>query len=173
MPVVTFLPSYRKTTVAPGTTILDAARQAGFQMNVVCGGQGKCGKCTVYVKAGEAGFDREKFGKFFTPEELDEGACLSCQALVAGDLQVLIPESTLIQEQKILIESLGLETASPPRSGSTPSSSSPRPSTTHHRISPASSTESKKKGGLLPRRSTPPSRFSTASPESSGRVGGG
>jgi uncharacterized 2Fe-2S/4Fe-4S cluster protein (DUF4445 family) len=114
VPVVTFLPSYRKTTVRPGTTILDAARQAGFQMNVVCGGQGKCGKCIVFVKAGEAAFDREKFGRFFTPEELDGGACLSCQAEVTGDLQVLIPESTLIQEQKILIESLGMETAFSP-----------------------------------------------------------
>jgi uncharacterized 2Fe-2S/4Fe-4S cluster protein (DUF4445 family) len=114
MPVVTFLPSYRKTTVQPGTTILDAARQAGFQMNVVCGGQGKCGKCVVFVKAGEVAFEREKYGKFFTGEELDAGACLSCQTEVTGDLQVLIPESTLIQEQKILIESLGMETAFSP-----------------------------------------------------------
>ncbi|HMA04672.1 MAG TPA: ASKHA domain-containing protein [Methanomicrobiales archaeon] len=114
MPTVTFLPSYRKVVVDPGTTILDAARQAGFQMNVVCGGQGKCGKCVVFVKAGDASFDREKFGRFFTPEELDGGACLSCQSEVTGDLQVLIPESTLIQEQKILIEALGMETAFSP-----------------------------------------------------------
>ena len=114
MPVVTFLPSYRKVTVDPGTTILDAARQAGFQMNVVCGGQGKCGKCVVFVRAGEISFDREKFGRFFTPEELDGGGCLSCQTEIRGDLQVLIPESTLIQEQKILMEGLGLETAFSP-----------------------------------------------------------
>jgi uncharacterized 2Fe-2S/4Fe-4S cluster protein (DUF4445 family) len=114
MPVVTFLPSYRKVTVDPGTTVLDAARQAGFQMNVVCGGQGKCGKCAVFVRAGEVTFDREKFGRFFTPEELAGGGCLSCQAGIGGDLQVLIPESTLIQEQKILMEGLGLETAFSP-----------------------------------------------------------
>ncbi|MGA2934241.1 MAG: ASKHA domain-containing protein [Methanomicrobiales archaeon] len=114
MPVITFLPSYRKITVESGTTILDAARLAGFQMNVVCGGQGKCGKCIVFVKAGEVSFDREKFGRFFTGEELEAGGCLGCQAAVLGDLQVLIPESSLIQEQKILIESLGLETAFSP-----------------------------------------------------------
>jgi uncharacterized 2Fe-2S/4Fe-4S cluster protein (DUF4445 family) len=114
MPIVTFLPSYRKVTVDPGTTILDAARQAGFQMNVVCGGQGKCGKCPVFVKAGEVSFDREKFGRFFTGEELEGGGCLSCQTVILGDLQVLIPESTLIQEQKILIEALGIETTFSP-----------------------------------------------------------
>ena len=114
MPVITFLPSYRKITVESGTTILDAARQAGFQMNVVCGGQGKCGKCVVFVKAGDASFDREKFGRFFSGEELEAGGCLSCQTTVLGDLQVLIPESSLIQEQKILIEALGLETTFSP-----------------------------------------------------------
>ncbi len=114
MPVITFLPSYRKITVESGTTILDAARQAGFQMNVVCGEQGKCGKCVVFVKAGDVTFDREKFGRFFTIEELEAGGCLGCQTTVLGDLQVLIPESSLIQEQKILIESLGLETTFSP-----------------------------------------------------------
>jgi uncharacterized 2Fe-2S/4Fe-4S cluster protein (DUF4445 family) len=109
MPVVTFLPSYRKITVSPGTTILDAAQQAGIPMNVVCGGQGKCGKCIVYVKAGEATFDRQKFGRFFTPEELEAGGSLACQSGILGDLQVFLPESSLIQEQKILIEALGLE----------------------------------------------------------------
>jgi uncharacterized 2Fe-2S/4Fe-4S cluster protein (DUF4445 family) len=114
MPVITFLPSYRKITVESGTTILDAARQAGFQMNVVCGEQGKCGKCVVFVKAGDVTFDREKFGRFFTDEELEAGGCLSCQAVILGDLQVLIPESSLIQEQKILIEALGLSTTFSP-----------------------------------------------------------
>ena len=114
MPVITFLPSYRKIAVESGTTILDAARQAGFQMNVVCGGQGKCGKCVVFVKAGDVTFDREKFGRFFTDDELGAGGCLGCQTTVLGDLQVLIPESTLIQEQKILIEALGLTTAFSP-----------------------------------------------------------
>jgi uncharacterized 2Fe-2S/4Fe-4S cluster protein (DUF4445 family) len=114
MPVITFLPSYRKITADPGTTILEAAQQAGVQMNVVCGGQGKCGKCVVFVKAGDASFDREKFGRFFSGEELEAGGCLSCQTTVLGDLQVLIPESSLIQEQKILIEALGLETTFSP-----------------------------------------------------------
>jgi len=114
MPVITFLPSYRKITVESGTTILDATRQAGFQMNVVCGGQGKCGKCIVFVKAGDVTFDREKFGRFFSGEELEAGGCLGCQTPVFGDLQVLIPESSLIQEQKILIEALGLETTFSP-----------------------------------------------------------
>lgn len=104
MRTVTFLPSYRKIEVEGGTTILDAAQRAGLNMNVVCGGQSKCGKCVVFVQSGKTEFDKQKYARFFTDSELAKGACLACATLVQGDLQVIIPDSTLIQEQKILIE---------------------------------------------------------------------
>jgi len=103
MRTVTFLPSYRKIDVACGSTILDAAQRAGLNINVVCGGQGKCGKCVVYVQSGKTEFDRQKYSRFFLEDELTKGACLACETMVQGDLQVLVPESTLIQEQKILV----------------------------------------------------------------------
>ena len=110
MPTVTFLPNYQKITVDAGSSILDAVQRAGIQMNVVCGGTGKCGKCVVFIKNGTVEFDRDKYGKFFSPEELSNGACLACQAYVMDDLHVLIPETSLIQQQKILMDSLGIET---------------------------------------------------------------
>ena len=103
MRMVTFLPSYRKIDLARGSTILDAARKAGLNINVVCGGLGKCGKCVVYVQSGKTEFDRQKYSRFFSEDELEKGACLACETLVQGDLLVLVPESTLIQEQKILV----------------------------------------------------------------------
>jgi len=109
MRTVTFLPSYRKIEVPRGTTILDAAQRAGLNMNVVCGGQGKCGKCVVYIQSGKTEFDQQKYGRFFTEAELAKGACLACETIVQGDLHVVVPEHTLIQEQKILVE--GLEQA--------------------------------------------------------------
>ena len=127
MPVITFLPSYRKISVDPGITILEAAQQAGVQMNVVCGGQGKCGKCIVQVKAGKTSFDREKFGRFFTLEELDTGGCLACQTGILGDVQVLIPESSLIQEQESSSSPLTSRRPSLLQSGNMPWNSGPRP----------------------------------------------
>ncbi|HVN74644.1 MAG TPA: ASKHA domain-containing protein [Methanoregula sp.] len=103
MHTVTFLPSYRKIEVAKGSTVLDAAQRAGLNMNVVCGGQGKCGKCVVFIQSGRAEFDRQKYNRFFSEQEIAKGACLACETLVQGDLQILVPESSLIQEQKILI----------------------------------------------------------------------
>jgi uncharacterized 2Fe-2S/4Fe-4S cluster protein (DUF4445 family) len=109
MPTVTFLPGFHKADVPRGCSILDAAQRAGLHMNVVCGGQGRCGKCVVYLKSGKITFDREKYGNFFTEEELDRGACLACQSFVRNDLRVEVPESSLVQEQKILIETSGAE----------------------------------------------------------------
>ena len=109
MRTVTFIPGYRKIEIEQGSTILDAAQRAGININVVCGGLGKCGKCIVYVQSGKTNFDQQKFGQFFTEDERTRGACLACQTTVESDLQVFIPESTLIQEQKILID--GQETA--------------------------------------------------------------
>jgi uncharacterized 2Fe-2S/4Fe-4S cluster protein (DUF4445 family) len=106
MRTVTFLPSYRKIDVERGTTVLDAAQRAGLSINVVCGGQGKCGKCVVYIQSGRVDFDRQKYGRFFTEAELQKGACLACETTIQGDLHVVVPESTLIQEQKILVEGL-------------------------------------------------------------------
>ena len=110
MPTVTFLPGYQKAEVSPESTVLEAAQKAHITMNVVCGGNGKCGKCVVYRKSGEAEFDKEKFGIFFSPAELESGACLACQTRVLGDLLIEIPECSLIQEQQILMESRTLPT---------------------------------------------------------------
>jgi uncharacterized 2Fe-2S/4Fe-4S cluster protein (DUF4445 family) len=104
MRTVTFLPGYRKIDVERGTTILDAAQRAGLNINVVCGGQGKCGKCVVFIQSGRTEFDVQKYGRFFSDQELAKGACLACETFVQGDLHVIIPESTLIQEQKILVD---------------------------------------------------------------------
>ena len=111
MPTVTFFPSYRKIEVESGCAVLEASQRAGFNVNVVCGGQGKCGKCVVFIVSGKTEFDSQKFLRFFTSEELSRGACLACQTTVQGNVKVTIPDSTLIQEQKILIEGteIGIE----------------------------------------------------------------
>ena len=103
MRTITFLPSYRKIDVTRGSTILEAAQKAGLNINVVCGGQGKCGKCVIFVQSGKTEFDHQKYSQFFNEDELKKGACLACETTVQGDLLVFIPESTIIQEQKILV----------------------------------------------------------------------
>jgi uncharacterized 2Fe-2S/4Fe-4S cluster protein (DUF4445 family) len=109
MPTVTFLPGYQKVEIPRGYSILEAAQRANLSMNVVCGGQGKCGKCKVILKSGRVSFDREKFVRLFTPGELSSGVCLACQTQVISDIRVEIPRESLVQEQKILIETTAID----------------------------------------------------------------
>ena len=49
-----FNSSLRQTVeVPPQTGLLDAARQAGVEIESPCGGEGTCGKCLVRVTGGE------------------------------------------------------------------------------------------------------------------------
>ena len=49
---VRFLPFDVSVEVAAGTTILDAAREAGLPLKTSCGGKGTCGDCIVKVLEG-------------------------------------------------------------------------------------------------------------------------
>ena len=45
--VAVFVPSGRRGAVRTGTTVLDAARELGVDLDSVCGGRGICGRCQV------------------------------------------------------------------------------------------------------------------------------
>src|SRR5438552_12809297 len=51
-PLVIFTPSGRRGRTPRGTTVLDAARALGVDIDSVCGGRGICGRCQVVPAAG-------------------------------------------------------------------------------------------------------------------------
>ena len=51
--LVVFTPSGRRGHFESGTTVLDAARRLGVDIDSVCGGRGICGRCQVEVSEGE------------------------------------------------------------------------------------------------------------------------
>jgi uncharacterized 2Fe-2S/4Fe-4S cluster protein (DUF4445 family) len=68
--------------------ILDAAREAGIDINVPCGGQGRCGRCAVLVEQGNA---RRRSTLRLSAQDLQAGYALACQTAVEGDLVVFVP----------------------------------------------------------------------------------
>ena len=63
--LVFFTPSGLRGEFADGTTVLDAARQLGVDLDSVCGGRGICGRCQVQPMFGEFskyGISSEKAG---------------------------------------------------------------------------------------------------------------
>lgn len=101
--MVIFQPSGRRGYVDDGTTILDASVQLGVDLETVCGGQAKCGKCRVRIEEGH--FDRygiESSAEHVSPMEEQErsffekhsglsGYRLGCQTQTKGDLLVFVP----------------------------------------------------------------------------------
>ena len=102
MPSVEFLPLGKKVLVPPQTELLDAARQAGIEMESPCGGKGTCGKCIVRVLSGE--LDSDSHG-MLPPAAVAEGYTLACRAhVLESDLVVEVPEQAGLAGGKFVLE---------------------------------------------------------------------
>ncbi len=111
---VVFQPSGRQGTVAEGTTLLDAARQLGVDVDSICGGRQTCGKCKILVENGEfAKYALESSAAHLSPADATEtdyfahhggmpnGARLSCAACISGDVLVTVPPESQSHRQII------------------------------------------------------------------------
>ncbi len=112
-PLVIFTPSGRRGRFEAGTTVLDAARRLGVDIDSVCGGRGICGRCQVEQSVGEFA----KHGITSAPDHLTpfgtveaeyrdlKGLAherrLSCMAHVRGDLVIDVPPESQVYRQVV------------------------------------------------------------------------
>ena len=112
---VVFTPSGRQGEVERGTTILDAARTLGVDLDTVCGGRGICGRCQIVPEVGEFA----KHGITSSTESIsDPGPSetseyrgrrplgseqhrLGCHATICGDLVVDVPAESQVHRQVV------------------------------------------------------------------------
>ena len=106
--IITFEPEGRRVRIALGTTIFQAASEAGVDIRSECGGKGICGKCRVIVQ------DKNSLSevtavetKHLSSSEIDSGYRLACQSLVRQNVEVVVPPESRIGAHKIQI--IGLE----------------------------------------------------------------
>lgn len=80
--------------VRAGTTVLDAARQAGVDLRSYCGGNCSCGTCRVEIVRGDRNLSRRQGMEEMVlgAEKVARGDRLACQAQVLGEVEVRIPE---------------------------------------------------------------------------------
>ena len=104
-----FTPSGIEVPVTVGTSVLDAARIGGVDLDSVCGGRGLCGRCQVVPTLGQ----HAKWGITAAAEALSapgsteagyrgrrplaEGHRLGCQALVAADVVIDVPAASAVR----------------------------------------------------------------------------
>jgi uncharacterized 2Fe-2S/4Fe-4S cluster protein (DUF4445 family) len=110
---VVFTPSGRRGSVERGTTVLDAARRLGVDIDSVCGGRGICGRCQIEVSEGEHAKHRiTSAATHLSPEGdverayagergLTRGRRLGCTARIEGDVVVDVPPESQVYRQVV------------------------------------------------------------------------
>jgi uncharacterized 2Fe-2S/4Fe-4S cluster protein (DUF4445 family) len=110
---IVFTPSGLEGKVADGTTVLDAARQLGADLDTVCGGRGICGRCQIAPSIGRfakwaidaapgALGDRSVIElDYHGARPLADGNRLGCAARILGDVVIDVPAASQVHRQVV------------------------------------------------------------------------
>ena len=110
---IVFTPSGRQGNVPSGTTVLQAARSLGVDIDSVCGGRAMCGRCQIVV--GEGDFPKHGIvssaasvtarskveDRYAEKRDLADDRRLSCQALLCADVVIDVPAESQVHDQVI------------------------------------------------------------------------
>ena len=108
---IVFTPSGLDGTVESGTTVLDAARKLGADIDSVCGGRGICGRCQITpsfgsfskwgIDAVESSLTELSEGEinYKGKRALVEGNRLGCMAKLCGDMVIDVPAMSQVHRQ--------------------------------------------------------------------------
>ena len=111
--LVVFTPSGRRGRFESGTTVLEAARRLGVDIDSVCGGRGICGRCQIEVSEGEhakhaivsAASHLSPVSAVELAYDVDRGLAagrrLGCTACVAGELVIDVPPESQVHRQVV------------------------------------------------------------------------
>jgi len=81
------MPGKREVEVEEGHSLLEAARLADIYLDSDCGGRGLCGKCRVLISEGVTPLTPSE-KKLLSPQDLEQGLRLACQAQVMSPAHV-------------------------------------------------------------------------------------
>lgn len=110
---VVFTPSGRRGFVPPGTSVLDAARSLGVDLDSVCGGRSMCGRCQIQLSEGEfAKFQitsrassisetTKSEQRYAEKRGLKPGRRLGCNAKVLANCVIDIPPESQVHRQVV------------------------------------------------------------------------
>ena len=111
---VVFTPSGRRGSFPADTSVLNAARSLGVDIDSVCGGRGICGRCQIECSEGsfpklqinssldhlsDKSEGEKKFEELRNP--LAKGRRLGCQALLVNNVVIDVPSESQVHRQVI------------------------------------------------------------------------
>jgi len=111
--LILFSPSGKRGRFPAGTTVLQAARALGVDIDSICGGRARCSRCQVEPVDGT--FPKEgmvsspaHLGELTETEmacmnsgQLEPGNRLSCQAQILADIRVDVPAGSQLHQQVV------------------------------------------------------------------------
>lgn len=100
---ILFKPMNKEVNIKKGVTLLHGVRKAGINLETICGGKGKCGKCKVILDKGKEFLLSDSHKKHLTEKDISEGYRLACQTIPLSDVEVTIPVESLVESPKILL----------------------------------------------------------------------
>ena len=101
-------PVGRRIDIPAGMTISQAAQAAGIEVVSICGGLGSCGTCRVRLISGSLSKLTPAEMVAMSPEEIQDGFRLACQARPLSDVCIHIPPESLTTPQRLQIEGQGI-----------------------------------------------------------------
>jgi len=111
--LVVFTPSGRRGRFPLGTSVLQAARALGVDLDSVCGGRGICTRCQVVLsegefakhgvssRAGHLSADTRGELRLAASGVLRAGRRLGCAARIAGDVVIDVPPDSQVHRQVV------------------------------------------------------------------------
>ncbi|MEM0057899.1 MAG: ASKHA domain-containing protein [Candidatus Bathyarchaeia archaeon] len=111
---VTFEPISKRVLVNAGTTVLQAANEAGISLTTECGGKGTCGKCRVIVGKPECLSElTDSERRHLSTFEVSQGYRLACQAKVLRSTTIMLPAESHLGTRRF--QATGLERVLTPK----------------------------------------------------------
>jgi uncharacterized 2Fe-2S/4Fe-4S cluster protein (DUF4445 family) len=89
--IVVFTPSGRRGNFKAGTTVLQAARNLGVDLDSICGGRGICGRCQIASESSKLSGLTATERAYAKRKGLTPGRRLGCAATIHGDTIVDVP----------------------------------------------------------------------------------
>lgn len=102
---VIFLPFNKIVNINKNSTLLNAAQKIGLPLASACGGVGKCGQCRIKILKGNVSSISNTEKNILSKKNLEEGLRLACLTKIKSKVKVLIPDESIIINQKLQLTS--------------------------------------------------------------------
>ena len=98
---IDFEPIGKRVEVPRDTPLIEAARLAGIGLASICGGEGTCGRCRLFIMSGDVSPVVDADRRYLSELEIASGQRLGCRARALSDVKVQVPKASLVTDQRL------------------------------------------------------------------------